>query len=111
MPVATVRALPLFSLISLHDGICISHLSVRAEAPHYLPNSFTETRFRQQQAFLLVLTDSLSPTASSQFVPILINNVPRILFYILYVKNLHFIQARDVSRDGLPHRRKKYYDC
>lgn len=110
MPVATVRALPLFSLISPCDGICISHLSV-AEAPHHLPNSFTETRITQWQAFLLVLTDSLSLTAFSQSTALLINNFPCILFHILYMKSLCFILSRNISRDGLQHRRKKYYGC
>lgn len=34
---------------------------------------------------------------------------PRILFHFLYMKSLRLIQSRNISRDGLQHRRKKYF--
>lgn len=108
MPVATVRALPLFSLISPCDGICISHLWQKLLTTS---QTLSETSITQWQAFLLVLTDSLSLSAFSQSRALLINNFPCILFHILYMKSLCFIQSRNISGDGLQHRRKKHYGC
>jgi len=96
MPVATVRALPLFSLISPRDGICISHLSAQVEAPHHLPNTF-----RDQIHTTTSPHGSLSPTAFSQCTAILINNFPHILLHILYRKSPRFSQSRNTSRDRL----------